>query len=58
MVTCGKGNSIGMDVLGTERNMPTFFEPCEAGMREELRRAIIADGFSVFMEFGCGAVRE
>lgn len=47
-----------MDVLGTERNMPTFFESCEAGMHEELRRAIIADGFSVFMEFGCGAVRE
>lgn len=59
LVTCGKINSIGLDVSGAERNIPTvFLEPCEAGMREELRRAIIADGFSVFMEFGCGTVRE
>ena len=54
-----KVNSIGLDVVGAESNTPTFFlEPCGAGMHEELHRAIIADGFSVFMEFGCGGVRE
>lgn len=59
LVPCRKVNSIGLDVVGAESDTPTFFlEPCEAGMREELRRAVIADGFSVFMEFGCGAVRE
>lgn len=54
LVPCRKVNSIGLDAVGSESNTLTFFlEPCEAGMREGLHRAIIADGFSVFMEFGC-----
>ncbi|MTJ83144.1 MAG: hypothetical protein F8N37_19330, partial [Telmatospirillum sp.] len=44
LVPRGKANSIGLDSLGTERDTPTFFpEPYEAGMHEELHRAIRRD---------------
>ncbi|KVP20460.1 hypothetical protein WJ86_24055 [Burkholderia multivorans] len=44
LIPRGKANSIGLDALGTERNTPTFFpEPYEAGMHEELHRAIKGD---------------
>jgi len=44
LIPRGKANSIGLDALGTERNTPTFFpDPYEAGMHEELHRAIKGD---------------
>jgi hypothetical protein len=44
LIPRGKANSIGLDDLGTARNTPTFFpDPYNAGMHEELHRAIKGD---------------
>ncbi|KWI54707.1 hypothetical protein WT72_17910 [Burkholderia pseudomultivorans] len=44
LIPRGKANSIDLDALGAERNTPTFFpEPYEAGIHEELHRAIKGD---------------
>lgn len=40
LVPRGKANSVGLDLLGTERHTPTFFpEPYEPGMHEAIHRA-------------------
>jgi RHS repeat-associated protein len=40
LVPRGKANSVGLGLLGTERNTPTFFPvPYEPGMHEQLHRA-------------------
>ena len=40
LVPRGKANSVGLDLLGTKRNTPTFFpEPYEPGMHETIHKA-------------------
>lgn len=40
LVPRGKANSVGLDLLGTERHTPTFFpEPYDAGMHESIHQA-------------------